>query len=724
MIGATMAGAVAANLGDLPAPFVENSQLNSQIVIGANAAVADVIAAAQVSAALGEYMISAVSTGGATTVSGGTQDEDVLGAAVYIGLGKYTFKDNDIPKLQDTEISFSDDTFDIHEEVILGQTNLKLVTGVGTSDMSGINDADTYGSDVASKTYMKVTEDDITYKYVFDDNVPVGDIDTTHLLKINFLGSQLEISAATESNNATSGVDEVTVSIGTEYVLAQGATAVVDAKTVTVDTIGDSSVALSISGSGCSDTDFVSSGSTWETSCGVDVKVESILYVDAGHADNKVKVSIGTDITKTYKHGEAYIGYEDEDTPTWVWDILIGVDDKIDSIGVAYNLDITSLDDSPISVGGELALPGDFVVLRLVDYNTDTYGQFDVKIDSSEKIYDAAGTNLYVSNLPVLIFDGPEDDSFAGGSWESEKIAIHLNATGAYIGYWDTDKSKWLYHGKNETNTIGGGLNFTANWDTAVNIVQDDSIIDVYLRNAGYPTSVDAEAYLDVSGHADTLIIDPADDLSSLGATANQAESGEVTLGGIDISTYKTDVRSNYGIVLLNPDSNGDTDKVKFQVPDEQVKVNVYLGDPTGGATASAADITYTYAPITTEVAVMDSEASTTQPMIVIGGPGINSLAQQLLGSRETSFEEWKTFFGYDDATATGKGVIKVYDAADTPWTQPAVLIAGWEAKDTRAAGYIFAKYLSQEAVSEWDSKTKVVISGETVTGSTVSSTE
>ncbi|MBR9681502.1 MAG: S-layer protein, partial [Candidatus Altiarchaeota archaeon] len=200
----------------------------------------------------------------------------------------------------------------------------------------------------------------------------------------------------------------------------------------------------------------------------------------------------------------------------------------------------------------------------------------------------------------------------------------------------------------------------------------------------------------------------------------NTAESSELWVGSEAIGTSETDVLTHYGAIISNPNSKGDSDKVTIAVPDEQVKVFAYVG-PSGTVTATTSDVSYTYTGLTSEVAVLDSEATTTVPMIVVGGPYANSLARTLVGSDDAAIE---TFFGYDADAGTGKGIVKLYDSSETTWGVDAMLVAGWNSDDTRAAAYILGKYLSgSKSLSALSGKTKIAVTATdatTVTDETV----
>ncbi|MBR9681610.1 MAG: hypothetical protein GOV00_02295, partial [Candidatus Altiarchaeota archaeon] len=373
MLGATMAGAFAANLSELPAPFVVNNNMAGQIVVGASATVPDVIAAAQISAALGQYMVSASSASGASTTREYKQEETAIDAVISTTLGT-TLTDTAVSKLLDKQISFRSTNYDIHEAIILGGSTPLLVTGLDDSSMSSIRDADEYGSSVGAKAYLRVGESDIEYRYIFDDTLNGSAtatlIDTDHPLKVNLMGQSISIVDIVDD-------DSITVQMGVTGSLGDGETIAVGDFVVTVETIATSSVALRVTGTGCAsggDSDFVSNGGTWDTACGgnVQVEVEDLLYVDADSPSNRVKLRVGEETTKTYNQGNNFLNEdEDDNDPGWKWTIS-ATDGVINHVGAYYARSITSLEDEPITVGGSIALPYDYAVVKLVSYNTET----------------------------------------------------------------------------------------------------------------------------------------------------------------------------------------------------------------------------------------------------------------------------------------------------------------------------------------------------------------
>src|SRR3990167_5373318 len=81
MLGMSMTGALALNLGDYPAPFVDLTakQYSYLAVVGATAASSDTIGVADIVSGLGAAKVPGTSGGGTVTVAGGVSETIPLG---------------------------------------------------------------------------------------------------------------------------------------------------------------------------------------------------------------------------------------------------------------------------------------------------------------------------------------------------------------------------------------------------------------------------------------------------------------------------------------------------------------------------------------------------------------------------------------------------------------------------------------------------------------------
>ncbi|MFP4118806.1 MAG: hypothetical protein ACLFTH_02015, partial [Candidatus Woesearchaeota archaeon] len=94
--------------------------------------------------------------------------------------------------------------------------------------------------------------------------------------------------------------------------------------------------------------------------------------------------------------------------------------------------------------------------------------------------------------------------------------------------------------------------------------------------------------------------------------------------------------------------------------------------------------------PIGIGLGMLDTDAAASlgeKPMIVVGGPSINTVAMELMGN-PTSDEIQETF-------TEGKAMIKWYD------DQMAMLVAGWEAEETHHASQVLVSRADELEGSE-----------------------
>ena len=150
---------------------------------------------------------------------------------------------------------------------------------------------------------------------------------------------------------------------------------------------------------------------------------------------------------------------------------------------------------------------------------------------------------------------------------------------------------------------------------------------------------------------------------------------------------------------------------LSIEYPDEQVLGNAFVAPVgaivIGGGGESSA---FTLNPISTGAAKLSSEVAgqeKTQNLIVVGGPGANSAAAALMSKTYPSY-------GADSGIPENKAIVKLYENGENV----ALLVAGWNAADTRRATSVVAKYgeYSDELVGS-----EVVVSGTSMTDISVS---
>ncbi len=139
-----------------------------------------------------------------------------------------------------------------------------------------------------------------------------------------------------------------------------------------------------------------------------------------------------------------------------------------------------------------------------------------------------------------------------------------------------------------------------------------------------------------------------------------------------------------YGTVITTDSSDSDQNFAEISYPDEQVYVQLYLGEQDSNVIAGTSGTTSS-TPLG-EVLVMDSEVSSvsSKNLIIVGGSCINSAAATVLGGAYCGA-------AFTDATNVGSGqfLIQGFDGAYTAG-KLALVVAGYEAAETvNAATYL-----------------------------------
>ena len=705
-LGATMAGALAANLGNLPSPFVVNNNMAGQIVVGANAAVPDVIAAAQISAALGQYMVSASSSGGSSSSTTAFVED-------------YSIAENNIAKkltaatypalLGFKEVSFTGADSSSHT---VQYAETLEIDGVAVKKGASFSTSSDHYSTTA-KLYLEVESDDTLGYYVDFKNTEINNntISTDKSVKVEFLGDLLEIT------KVESG--KITVRTGSKYVAQPGETVVWGTSNIVVSSVyqtGANSYGaiFNIDGTSVS----IDAGSKDKIGA-VEINVAKInVPWDASAGQPIVEFYVGSETGKAYTHGDAYIG-EDTSHPAWKWYInttTSGADLYLNKIGVVAtaknSLTSTYTEQKPIAEGTSLEFPGSMgLALSLVGttvsdkltYNVEASSQ-DVLVTSSSSVGINDGSN-YINKLTFRFSNSDETDMRNVSIGYTDPVTNDMEWTAVKADSAENETVNWL----NWYFTVGDSENSVRIGLVSKNATVEGNTDDYFtamLFNISHDLGVEV-ARVNLTKISRNMYL--GDDTAS--------DGGELIFDEEAIGTYKYDLLSNYGVVFKSGD--GST-SVQMLVPRSQNKVKVLLGKE--GASVSTGDVSYTYVALNSEVAVLDSEANTNVPLIIVGGPYANTLAAGLVSTADA-----ETFFGYSATTGTGKGVVKLYDSSETTWGVDAMLVAGWAAKDTRAAAYILGQYITEagtKTLASLNGKTQITVSGTTVTGSTVESTE
>lgn len=251
---------------------------------------------------------------------------------------------NKLSKLFDGEIKFDGENYDVEEIIYLkGQVQTSL-------------DDDEFGLD----PYLTIEE--ITYKYVFKDAIPIEDISEDETLTIEILGVEYEISNAND--------DEITYIKGVEYPLIEGDSVEIEGIPLTVSQIGEGYAYISYNGAN----EKIDEESVGEVG-GIEVYVKEVMEDD--DQPDRVTIRVGNDIEREIQNGDDYV----VDDEIWEWVIDLDADPQV--IGVMNQEPFEELDEDavPIKSGEKISLPEDYVDIK---FKVDTVDYYDLEIDEDD----------------------------------------------------------------------------------------------------------------------------------------------------------------------------------------------------------------------------------------------------------------------------------------------------------------------------------------------------
>jgi hypothetical protein len=230
------------------------------------------------------------------------------------------------------------------------------------------------------------------------------------------------------------------------------------------------------------------------------------------------------------------------------------------------------------------------------------------------------------------------------------------------------------------------------------NIVYDEEKEEILATYVGATIALRLDSVeVDIEPVADAWVITAGPDVFTLdipatmdrfGATADEAEAGEVDFNGADISEDDETFRTTYGIVVKDMESQMDADEFSITVPHEQKMPVVVVSGKGTSVGVSESGMSYNVNPIALGLGMLDTDANLgSKPMIVVGGPVVNTAAAELMGN-PTPDELAATF-------SPGKAIIRWYE------DQQAMLVVGYEAMETQGASYVVARHQNYDFEGE-----------------------
>ena len=704
LLGATAMGAVAAgDLGDYPAPFVTDGELVGKIVLGSGADVMDMGGALDIMTTLSQAAVTTVAGTGTTEVTGGVAKSMLIGTplsnstAFGTGTNGTGVDDDDVDTLFDGEINIdvgSDKNYDVHETIVFTD-GASVETGLTTA-----NPAEDFGT----MTFLEMDKDSVKYQYVFDDLLDtdnfLSNATTSNSIDISLLGHDLEITGGT----ATS----LTVNMATEYFMKVGETVTVAGKNVLLEEVGSASVVVTVDGV----TDVVDTNT--KTINGIKLKGESFFNKDDVGAGSAT-ISIGEDVTKTYKHNDEFIG-EDEDDPNWVWE-LANINTNRPLINISWDQIVDDSDDDhliSIENGESISLPNGHGEVYLNQYDVEDRQEYKISLETGLEIKGGGNFGDVTSGKAILFeaVGASGDDAFTVNSKKTDRVWAYWNDSNAthgdvYYAYWNTTNNEATFTSNLSATSSNSSVTvFTIDYkDTAVNVQQEVG------GGSGSTLTNFNITIANEDAHGDLIINfeESNDAFEYLGETdGDTTTASDLLYGTRDISGWDEDTRTQSGFVVTSYKDSDSADEVIFSAPGDNVNydVEVVVGGTASelavtGGSLSQSDLSSIRA-VTYDDVVDKSSAN----LILVGGPAVNSLTAEALGVPAGSKGEASTI---PENQAILKWIDNAFGGSNT-----ALVVAGWDAADTTEAARVLQAYTSY--ASDLDGKTSVVVDGTTVT--------
>lgn len=300
-----------------------------------------------------------------------TSNEDSSLALIEAYYGddiEIVIQDNKLDQLIDSEIEFEGEDYNVHEEIL-------LIVSLKTSLYD-----DRYGL----SPYLIIPEEGITYKYVFDDVIPKGEVDRNDPLEIRFLGKDIEIVKITDTS--------IIIRSGTAKTLVEGQSY----KGVTLDTVYDDSVKVTYNG----ESNIVHEGDI-EDLGDIQIEATEIANDEDFEGIDSAKLRIAEDIELSISNGD---DYDDEEVYKWII--------TANSIGITNQNQYEDLEEEylPLKEGDSIVLPNDYATITFNKVTTSEVTTLDIDVKDE-----------------YLRIRGDRDDSFA-----DEYDEIYVDANGIY----------------------------------------------------------------------------------------------------------------------------------------------------------------------------------------------------------------------------------------------------------------------------------------------------
>jgi hypothetical protein len=708
LVGATVAMAAAASY---PAPFTSNTA----IVVGANAAPSDNIAAASIASNLDANAV----TGGTTTITtdGDSYKFEKTSTKFHLGDSitdiKTDLNEDEMPVLLNdgTYVDDDNDEFDYTQKITMA-SGLTLTM---FDDNDYKTDDPSVGIKIGSGTNV------LTYTLEFSEQPLIADLPTTDL---TIMGKDYYVLDATATKLTL-------LDSASDALVSEGETATITAGgktyTVGIEFVSETSAKLNVNGE---ITKAIGAAETYKLKDGAYLGMKEILYSAKDTGISKVEFSIGNGKLVLESGSEVQMN---EDSVSGLTSVITNDTTELVSVAITWATDdeVFIADDSVATMPGFESVSLSFTGLEYPEEETievSYEGEESLVLkdfpleDSNEDInllYTSGGAAFVglgkdsdeqlATGAVSLIFDG-DDDAYFIASWtdgrDSEsymmkatnfksedsvnKTTFQYRSDGAWVDAKTDRKDTDSFSVGNVEILVGAidklakTVNVTAdNADTRFDTLYSKEGMKVFLPVEGSSTTPAINFSASPTSYVIQMVEEDKDgdiaDGNQINVTGSVA-STKVTVSAVDgmggsdseigsSDVYRNFVYSSLATEMLWDKSDSDQKSVKLIYHGDEVEAGVYITSADAISQGGDAGV----------MTVNDNEVSTVagKNLVVVGGSAINSVAAELLGGAYS-----EAMFTSATGVGAGEFLIQSFDRSG----KTALLVAGYNAADTEKA--------------------------------------
>jgi hypothetical protein len=705
MVASTFGAGLAA-VKDLPTPFVDSEGVfDAYVVVGANAGISDLVGAVEVAAAFAQN--AKISAGEGSVIEKNVTPGilSTVGATDMLYFGKtasaktWDAGTDGFGWLLNETVEYNDTEYELHSYV-------KTKGTLNTLYNDGI--------------FNWRTDDGVAYNITANDTLPVG------FDEFDFLGDRYQIVSAGTGELALGQIEEVTMNLNE-------ATEVGGVATITaldIDQVHSKvKIAVQDSDDNLVEEEWYAEGGVFDNdTIGLKFTVDSFYHslltgiseVTLNWETSSIELEHGVDYVSDGKNWTVSLeasasgftslelgirgGFQDEERfPSS--DFSSG--DKMDLLGGLFSIEYMSIMTADASDDE----PGEFTQITVADsidsgavsgsepelIYEDSEGN-DVELDLStindiEVLEDNMTDGIFLFDETVFSFYHVENQ------YGDVNITV-LNETGSVYEAFDgngtdtgtfwvnvTEKGKVLYQLVWDNTTMNQPVNLSV-----LTVIANGTYFE---DNLTYVVSGDAGTLTFTEKTGDTIVVD-------FNTTTGDIDGDDITVTGFIQSEF--DDGDQPGYTAWGSYVDYDNGAISIEYPEtrryakitvgrsttevETVAVGDEIPDSDWTLKAGGGDLIKAFEP---KFAYMDTEKATPdKPVILIGGPAINALVSGM-GNETWALSDWREEVN-GTRTKTNRALIDLVEDAFS--TYDALVVAGYEAVDTRIAARLLAKEL------------------------------